>query len=196
MLTGRRAFPGATLTYTLVAIIEREPDWSALPPATPPAVRRLLRRCLEKDPNRRLHDIADARIEIEEPVDVAMASATADAAGQRWTPRRVSIATSLTFAAACGIALGVYFYDRPPAVAPPTRLSVFTPGQITPQLSATIASFSSPVQSRRRSTPVRARASATHTTGWPRPPAGGRRTASARWGRPVSARCTPASGLC
>jgi Tol biopolymer transport system component/tRNA A-37 threonylcarbamoyl transferase component Bud32 len=140
MLTSRRAFPGATLTDTLVAIIEHEPDWSALPPATPPALRRLLRRCLEKDPNRRLHDIADARIEIEEPVDAALASATAEAPGRHWTPRQVSIAKSLVaLAAAGGLGLAVYFYQRAPVEAPPTRLSVFTPGTITPQLSATIS---------------------------------------------------------
>jgi serine/threonine protein kinase len=66
MLTGRPTFGGATVTEILAAIIEREPSWTALPAATPPAVQRLLRRCLEKDPKRRLHDIADGRIEIEE----------------------------------------------------------------------------------------------------------------------------------
>jgi Tol biopolymer transport system component/tRNA A-37 threonylcarbamoyl transferase component Bud32 len=144
MLTGRRAFPGATATDTLAAIIEREPDWSALPPATPPAVSRLLRRCLEKDPKRRLHDIADARIELEEPVEAAAAAVTVHAATRQRTPRQASIARSSgVFAAACVIGLAiyvVYFYERAPAVAPPpTRLSVFTPGQITPQLSATIS---------------------------------------------------------
>src|SRR5215470_12333900 len=48
MLTGTAAFAGATVTDTLAAIIEREPDWTALPASTPPAVQRLLRRCLEK----------------------------------------------------------------------------------------------------------------------------------------------------
>ena len=57
---------GETVSDTLAAILEREPDWSALPRATPAARRALLRRCLEKDPKRRLRDIADARIEIEE----------------------------------------------------------------------------------------------------------------------------------
>ncbi len=65
-LTGRRAFPGETTTDIVAAIIEREPDWSALPPQTPDSVRRLLRRCLQKDRKRRIHDIADARLEIEE----------------------------------------------------------------------------------------------------------------------------------
>jgi Tol biopolymer transport system component len=66
MLTGRMAFGGATASEQIGAVIEREPDWTALPASTPATARRLLRRCLEKNPNRRLHDIADARIEIEE----------------------------------------------------------------------------------------------------------------------------------
>ena len=66
MLTTRRAFEGATTTDLLAAIIEREPDWSLLPPATPIGVRRLLRRCLTKDPKKRLHDIADARLDLDD----------------------------------------------------------------------------------------------------------------------------------
>ena len=66
MLTGRRAFGSASIAETLAAIQEREPDWHRLPPAVPAGVRRLLRRCLERDPKRRLHHMADARIEIEE----------------------------------------------------------------------------------------------------------------------------------
>ena len=66
MLTGRLAFPGQTVSDVIAAILEREPDWSALPSATPPAVRDLLRRCLEKDPRRRLRDIGDAQRELED----------------------------------------------------------------------------------------------------------------------------------
>jgi eukaryotic-like serine/threonine-protein kinase len=66
MLTGRKAFGGDTVSDTIAAILEREPDWSALPKGTPPAIRRLLQRCLEKDVKRRLRDIADARLEIDE----------------------------------------------------------------------------------------------------------------------------------
>jgi eukaryotic-like serine/threonine-protein kinase len=65
-LTGARAFPGETVSDSLAAILRAEPDWTALPAGTPAAVRRLLGRCLQKDPKRRLHDIADARIELEE----------------------------------------------------------------------------------------------------------------------------------
>ena len=70
MLTAKRGFEGATLSDTIVAILEREPDWSALPETTPAGIRRLLRRCLEKQPKRRLHDIADAGIELEEALVV------------------------------------------------------------------------------------------------------------------------------
>lgn len=66
MLIGRAAFGGDTPSDTLAAIIEREPNWKALPERTPSSVRRLLRRCLEKDPKRRLPDIADARLEIDD----------------------------------------------------------------------------------------------------------------------------------
>ena len=68
MLTGRRAFTGDSLTDTLAHVIEREPDWRALPGTTPDSVRRLLERCLRKDVRRRLRDIADARIEIEDAI--------------------------------------------------------------------------------------------------------------------------------
>jgi serine/threonine protein kinase len=66
MLTGRPAFGGETMSDTFVSVLEREPDWNALPTATPTAIRTLLQRCLRKDPEKRLHDIADARIEIDE----------------------------------------------------------------------------------------------------------------------------------
>ena len=61
MLTGRPAFRGETLSDLIVAILERDADWTALPVGTPPAVRRLLQRCLEKDAHRRLRDIGDVR---------------------------------------------------------------------------------------------------------------------------------------
>jgi Tol biopolymer transport system component len=64
MLTGRAAFVGPTITDTLAAILEREPNWQALPLATPGNIHRWLRRCLEKDPKRRWRDIGDARIEL------------------------------------------------------------------------------------------------------------------------------------
>ena len=71
MLTGRTAFPGETLSDTIVAILDRTPDWSAVPTGTPATVSRLLRRCLEKDARKQLRDIGDARIDLEASSDSA-----------------------------------------------------------------------------------------------------------------------------
>src|SRR5262249_30798861 len=68
-LTGRHAFGGETVSDTLAAVLTAEPDWSALPAEAPPRLRDLLKRCLRKDPGRRLHDIADARLEIDEALE-------------------------------------------------------------------------------------------------------------------------------
>lgn len=65
MLSGRQPFAGETLTDTLAAVVRGEPDWNQLPATTPPHVRRLIQRCLEKDVKRRLRDIGDARYELE-----------------------------------------------------------------------------------------------------------------------------------
>jgi Tol biopolymer transport system component len=68
MLTGRKAFDRDTASDTMAAILEREPDWSRLPAATPATVRRLLQRCLEKDVSRRLRDIGDACLEVDDAI--------------------------------------------------------------------------------------------------------------------------------
>jgi serine/threonine protein kinase/Tol biopolymer transport system component len=87
MLTGRAPFAGATVSDTVAALLKQEPDWQALPADTPPGVRSLLRRCLRKDPVDRLHDIADARIEIQEAIADPEVMASTDPpgrAGARW----------------------------------------------------------------------------------------------------------------
>jgi eukaryotic-like serine/threonine-protein kinase len=66
LLTGQQAFRGETAQDTIAAVLERDLDWQALPTPTPAQIRNLLRRCLQKDPQRRLRDLGDARIEIEE----------------------------------------------------------------------------------------------------------------------------------
>src|SRR5258705_7344464 len=65
LLTGKRAFPGETLQDTIASVLEREPNWHALPAKTPSQVRELMRQCLQKDPALRLHNIANARRTIE-----------------------------------------------------------------------------------------------------------------------------------
>jgi serine/threonine protein kinase len=69
MLTGRHPFSGETVSDILASVLKSDPDWTALPATTPAAIRRLLRRCLQKDPRQRLHDIGDARIELEEAAE-------------------------------------------------------------------------------------------------------------------------------
>jgi serine/threonine protein kinase/Tol biopolymer transport system component len=65
MLTGRAAFGSGTTSDTIAAILQSEPEWSALPAAIPSTLRRLLQHCLEKDPRRRLRDIGDVRLELD-----------------------------------------------------------------------------------------------------------------------------------
>jgi serine/threonine protein kinase len=115
MLTGRMAFPGATVSDHIAAILEREPDWSAVPASTPSSIQRLLRRCLEKDSKRRLHDIADARIEIDDAL--VTETTTRAAAPPRGTWRWLAwVATALAAAAAAGgYAAARYLTDGPTA---------------------------------------------------------------------------------
>jgi Tol biopolymer transport system component len=100
MLSGRRAFAGSTVSDTIVATLEREPDWSALPRETPPGIRRLLTRTLQKDPHDRLRDIADAIPDLEDTVAPAAPSDGRRAAA--WIPWSVA-AMAVLAAAALGI---------------------------------------------------------------------------------------------
>ncbi len=100
MVTARQAFAGATVSDTIAAVLEHEPDWSALPAGTPPSIRRLLRRCLEKDPRRRLRDIGDARGEI---VD-ARSNRLDGTAGTVASPRRLRRMLAPALLAAVGLA--------------------------------------------------------------------------------------------
>ena len=79
LLTGNRAFPGATFPETAAAVLEREPDWGALPGGTPAALRRLLQRCLRKERDERLRDAADAGLELREML-AELSSVTASSA--------------------------------------------------------------------------------------------------------------------
>ena len=79
MLTGRRLFGGETVTEVIAAIIKDAPDLDALPPNTPPVLRRVVERCLERDPKQRLRDIGEARIALtrgDEPHEVVSAPTT------------------------------------------------------------------------------------------------------------------------
>lgn len=97
MLTGSSAFARETVTDTIVAVVGAEPEWKSLPPDTPASMRRLLTRCLQKDARRRLHDIADAQIELE---DTATLAEPAPAPTPRRWPRLTLSALSLGIATA------------------------------------------------------------------------------------------------
>ena len=81
MLSGRRLFSGETVSDTLAAVLRQEIDWTALPAATPTEIRRLLRRCLERNPKNRLHDIADARLVLDDLLAGRVEAGEAPAAG-------------------------------------------------------------------------------------------------------------------
>ncbi len=83
MLTGRAPFAGDTVSDTIAATLEREPSWQALPPATPEKVQGLLRRCLQKDPQHRLRDIGDARLDIDDAIAAQSTAGTGAVAGRR-----------------------------------------------------------------------------------------------------------------
>ncbi len=97
MLTGRQLFAGPTVSDIMAAVLTREPDWSALPPATPASVRRLLQRCLDRNLRRRLGAIGEARIALEDP--------GAGAAGPIATPDLHRRPRTLAAAVAGGLAL-------------------------------------------------------------------------------------------
>ena len=106
MLSGRRPFDGTDVTEVMARVIDREPDWALLPNRTPRAIERLLRRCLVKDRNRRLRDIGDARLELDEaaaePREVAGA---APVAGRPPWRRALPVAAGMALTALAAWAL-------------------------------------------------------------------------------------------
>jgi serine/threonine-protein kinase len=117
MLTGKRAFPGSDVSEVMVSILRDEPDWSAMPAATPPHVRSLLERCLQKDVRKRLPHIGVARLELSEPPRAATP-----------TRERSRIALVAITAASVVIALGatavLLSNRRAPVASEPVRLRV------------------------------------------------------------------------
>lgn len=121
MLTARPAFGRATPTDTLIAIVERDPDWTALPADTPAHVRQLLKRCLTKDPRERLRDIGDARIELSSVAAVPLATA-----GPRAGSRATLVGAALVVA--LFVAVAYYASTRPES----GRATSVVPFQVLP----------------------------------------------------------------
>jgi serine/threonine-protein kinase len=91
-LTAKRAFEGETITETLASILKGEPDWDSLPELTPWKVKDLLQRCLAKEPRERLHDVSDARIEINQAIREPTALSTAPSLPGTYSKRQLTIA--------------------------------------------------------------------------------------------------------
>ena len=117
MLAQRPPFGGASVTDVLAGVLERPPEWQALPASTPPVVRWLLERCLDKDPRERLRDIGDARVALTRPP--SSAPATPPVARPR-IATMVAAGTAITLAAlAVGLAIG----RSGRSTAPPARVA-------------------------------------------------------------------------
>jgi serine/threonine-protein kinase len=124
LLTGRRAFQGETMSDTLAAVLRADLDWTRLPAGTPVGVRRLLERCLERDPNQRLRDIGDAWNEIDRPPDTQRESKV------HWVPWALASLMALVAAAA-------WEWSRAPLepLRTVTRSAMILPELYTPALS-------------------------------------------------------------
>src|SRR5437773_9736817 len=145
MLTGQTAFCGETVADTIASVLSREPDWAAVPETTPPAVRRMLQRCLERDPQQRPGDIAEVKHELDRAL-VDLQAPTAASRAVAAPARRAQAAQRWLFAVA-GLALivlvsvGAAFFvlrqtTSPLAVAePPLQLTDFNDSVIHPAVS-------------------------------------------------------------
>ncbi len=126
MLAGKRLFEGETVSDTLAAVLRADPDWNLLPSATPASIRGLLRRCLQRDPRRRLRDIGDARLVLEDVLSGA--DDEAPDAQPRTTTRRgwpALLAAGLAGAILAGVTL---WSMRPqPTVLPLRKASIPLP---------------------------------------------------------------------
>jgi serine/threonine-protein kinase len=114
MLTGRPAFGDDDVTAVLARILERQPDWSALPAAVPPRIRELLRLCLEKNPKRRRQTAADVRVDLELALaEPAWMSGIARPGGARRPLRTWILVAAAALAAAVAAATVVWYISRP-----------------------------------------------------------------------------------
>ncbi len=114
MLTGGKLFDGHTVSDVLASVLKEAPDLDALPPQTPRHVRRLIRRCLDKDPKQRLRDIGEARVALEAPLEEAVEVGRPMSAARRpaFGGRLPWFAAALASVAA--VALGAVLVTRKP----------------------------------------------------------------------------------
>ena len=115
LLTGTHPFHGDTVSDTLAGVLRADIDFEKLPPDTPPALRKLLRRCLERDRKRRLPDIGMVALELDEPPETAAPAMVAEAKPSRlpWIAAGIAGLAAVAFA-------GLYFGRKPPELAAAT----------------------------------------------------------------------------
>ena len=118
MLTGRQPFDARTASDQIARVLEHEPEWDRLPAAVPPAISRLLKRCLNKDPSERLHDIADARLEIADALSLP-SGVDRNPAIARPNPRWVWVALASAAAIVGATVWWALFRDTGPAPSAP-----------------------------------------------------------------------------
>ena len=130
MLARRPAFGGESVSDTLVAVLDRDPDWSALPASMPEWLRRLLRRCLEKDPARRLRDIGDARLELDdrsEPASIGSTDSVPAGRDRFRAPITGALAMGVVALAAAGAVVWWFATRTPIAPEPIIRATLNLP---------------------------------------------------------------------
>ena len=137
LFTGTRPFGGDRTSEVVARILERDPDFSTLPPDTPAAIRRLLRRCLEKNPQNRLRDIGDARLEIHDalrPQQETDVDRAPIGPASRITWLATVLAATIGLAA---VALAIVAWRRTPE--PPSGLdtSIVAPAMLPPGITVT-----------------------------------------------------------
>jgi serine/threonine protein kinase/Tol biopolymer transport system component len=134
MLSGRRAFDGDDLSVTLAAVLKSEPDWRAVPANIPPDIRGLLLQCLQKDPRERLHDIADARITVDQCLRKGSVFAFENGAIPPVLPwwRRPAVPWALASSLFIGLALSSWLYVRGASAPPEIRVDLVTPSSDDP----------------------------------------------------------------
>lgn len=127
LLSGERTFTGEDVAETLAAVLRADIDLSRLPAGTPPALRQLVSRCLERDSMRRLRDIGEARIALED-LEQSQASITRVPATSPTEPRRWALAAAAAAVAVLGavVVTVVLWTNTPPSEPPVTRFVLST----------------------------------------------------------------------
>jgi serine/threonine-protein kinase len=142
MLTAKRAFAGDDLTDTLALIITKEPDWTALPPETPVAIRRLLRRCLQKERRGRLDSAVAARLEIDDALTAPAADTSPVVPPVRRRERLAWTTAAVAIVAVIGISIVLFVRAGPEPVLVSRSTVRLPPGQRLARLGQTAIAFS------------------------------------------------------